>query len=73
MIISKQLSMRSFNDAGLAKYEDLLKNRTKSLFKDLESLIADPSFSEPLSIDLNWKTVNNRRDLAEVMWEVFGQ
>ena len=73
MIISKQLSMRSFNDAGLAKFEDLLKNRTKSLFKDLESLIADPSFSEPLSIDLNWKTVNNRRDLAEVLWEVFGE
>jgi hypothetical protein len=73
MIVSKKLALRRFNDAGLKKFEELLQNRTKNLFKDLEKLTSDASFSDPLNVDLNWKSVTNRVDLAEVMWEVFGE
>jgi len=72
MIVSKKLALRRFNDAGLKKFEELLQNRTKNLFKELEKLTSDPLFSDPLNVDLTWKSVSNRIDLAEVIWEVFG-
>ena len=68
MIVSKKLALRRFNDAGLKKFEELLQNRTKNLFKDLEKLTSDSSFSDPLNVDLDWKSVTNRLDLAQVMW-----
>jgi len=72
MIVSKKLALRRFNDAGLKKFEEILKNRNGKLFSELESLIDDPELSESLNVDLDWKSVTNRRDIAEVMWEVFG-
>jgi len=72
MIIGKKLGIRRFNDAGSLAFEKVVKNRTTNLFHDLEEVVGDPKLSDSLGFDLNWRTVNNRRDLAEVMWEVFG-
>ena len=72
MIISTKLHIRRFNDSGLIKFEEILKNRTLNIFTDLDSILSDSSFSEPLNVELTWKDVVNRLDLAEVMWDVFG-
>jgi hypothetical protein len=73
MIITNSLEIRRFNDAGLLVFEKVIRNRTANLFRDLDELVGDPKLSDSLSHDLNWKPVSNRRDLAEVMWAVFGQ
>ena len=73
MILSKKLTLRRFNEAGLTKFKEILRNRSGNLFLDLDALIKDPALSESLGVDLNWKPVRNRRELAEVMWEVFGE
>lgn len=72
MILTKSLAIRRFNEAGSSAFEKIIKNRSKEVFLELEELISDPKLSSPLGIDLHWKAVKNRRDLAEVMWEVFG-
>jgi hypothetical protein len=72
MILSKSLGIRRFNDAGSLKFEKIIRNRSKDLFQDLEELVSDQKLSDTLGVDLSWKLVKNRRDLAEVMWEVFG-
>ncbi len=72
MIVSEKLAIRCFNESGQAKFEEILKNRTPSMFKDLEELTIDASFSSPMGAEVQWKPINNRRELAEVMWEVFG-
>ena len=72
MILSKSLGIRRFNDAGSLKFEKIIRNRSNDLFQDLEELVSDQKLSNALGVDLSWKPVKNRRDLAEVMWEVFG-
>lgn len=67
-----KLSLRKFNDSGLKRFEFLLRNRTSTIFEELEDLIGDPKLSEPLNIDLIWAPVTNRKELAEVLWEAFG-
>jgi hypothetical protein len=73
MILKKKLAVRRFNDDGLLRYQQILKVRSTNIFVDLENLVNDKNFSEPMNVDLNWKDVCNRRDLAEVMWELFGE
>jgi len=72
MIIKKGIEIRRFNDAGLEKYKQLLIDRPISIFSDLESLVIDSKFSNSLNVTLPWKPVSNRLELAEVMWEIFG-
>jgi hypothetical protein len=72
MILSESLGIRRFTDAGSLKFEKIIKNRSKDLFHHLEELVSDQKLSDPLGFDLSWKPVKNRRDLAEVMWEIFG-
>jgi hypothetical protein len=67
------LAVRRFNDAGLIRFQEILKIRSTDIFVQLENLINDKNFSESMNVVLNWKAVSNRRDLAEVMWELFGE
>lgn len=73
MIVTSSLSIRRFNTVGLTKFEEILKNRTSTFFSELELLVNDPLYSEPLNTEMAWKPVANRLQLAEVMWEVFGE
>ena len=73
MILKKELAVRRFNDAGLIRFQEILKIRSTDIFVQLENLVKDKNFSESMNVDLKWKAVSNRRDLAEVMWELFGE
>jgi hypothetical protein len=73
MILKNKLAVRRFNDAGLIRFQEILKVRPTDIFVQLENLVNDKNFSDSMKVDLNWKAVSNRRDLAEVMWELFGE
>jgi hypothetical protein len=73
MIITKKLKIARFSEEGKEKFAEILKNRTLTIFKELEELTNDSLYSTPLGEEVQWKPVSNRREMAEVMWEVFGE
>lgn len=72
MIRTNNFGIRKFTETGSKKFESVIKNRTSDLFLNLEELICDPKLSDSVGIDLRWKPVRNRLDLAEILWETFG-
>ena len=73
MIIENQLiEISQFNTEGTSRFIDLLRNRPIDIFKQLEDLTSDEKYIEQLNLKLNWRMPSNRWDLAEILWESFG-
>lgn len=73
MIFTDELiEISMFNTEGTFRFIELLRDRPSDIFKQLEDLTSDEKYIEKLNLRLHWRTPSNRWDLAEILWESFG-
>ena len=66
------IEISKFNSEGTSRFIELLRNRPSDIFKQLEDLTSESKYVEKLNLRFHWRTPSNRWDLAEVLWDSFG-
>jgi len=72
IIKNENFFVGEFNSAGNAKFIELLRNRPKNLFAELDKLTSDSNYSTIFVHKLSWSTPKDRLELAEILWKAFG-
>jgi hypothetical protein len=72
MITDKYIDVSLFNSAGTSMFINILQNRPPDIFKQLENITSDDRYIERLNLKLAWRIPSNRWDLAEILWQSFG-
>jgi hypothetical protein len=73
MITKKDIiSVSEFNSSGTTKFIELLRQRPKNLFAELEKLTEDSNYATSLPAKLAWSYPKDRLELAETLWKSFG-
>ena len=74
MITKKgHILVSEFNSSGTTEFIELLRQRPKNLFAELEKLTENSNYTTNLPAKLLWSYPNDRLDLAETLWKSFGE